>query len=162
MADPHELEDGGLHAGRENGEAPTERTGAGGVADTSSGGQREQRNAGKPRSSGHADGSRIVGHSLLEGLEGLRGHGHNGNEPGRIGAIETGPAAAPGPVNGFWGNAIWIPCIDGKSRPIEPGTFPLVAGAPSRVGRLRADGNAINAEQACAFIRAYREVRGEL
>lgn len=59
----------------------------------------------------------------------------------------------PGPTNGFWRAADWLGCRDGKWRPVEPGTFPLVDGAAARVGRLRAYGNAINAEQAAAFIR---------
>ena len=62
-----------------------------------------------------------------------------------------------GPVNGFWGGADWISCRDDRFRPVEPGTFPLAHGAPSRVGRLRAYGNAINAEAATQFIAAYLE-----
>ncbi len=58
----------------------------------------------------------------------------------------------PGPVNGFWRAADWLLCRDGKWRPVEPGTFPLAHGAPARVGRLRAYGNAINAQQAQIFI----------
>jgi DNA (cytosine-5)-methyltransferase 1 len=65
-----------------------------------------------------------------------------------------------GPCNGFWGAAEWLYCTDGKWRPVEPGTFPLATGAPARVGRLRAYGNAINAEAAAAFIRAYAERAG--
>jgi DNA (cytosine-5)-methyltransferase 1 len=57
-----------------------------------------------------------------------------------------------GPTNGFWGAADWLLCRDGKWRPVEPGTFPLAHGAASRVGRLRAYGNAINAKAAQAFI----------
>lgn len=60
-----------------------------------------------------------------------------------------------GPVNGFWGSADWIGCRDDRFRPVEPGTFPLANGAPSRVGRLRAYGNAINSEAAHEFIAAY-------
>lgn len=56
------------------------------------------------------------------------------------------------PTNGFWRNADWLLCRDGKWRPVEPGTFPLANGAASRVGRLRAYGNAINAKAAQAFI----------
>lgn len=59
-----------------------------------------------------------------------------------------------GPVNGFWRDADWLGCRDGKFRPVEPGTFPLADGAPARVGRLRAYGNAINAEAAIAFIQS--------
>ena len=58
----------------------------------------------------------------------------------------------PGPTNGHWRDADWLLCRDGKWRPVEPGTFPLVDGATSRVGRLRAYGNAINAKAAQAFI----------
>jgi len=62
-----------------------------------------------------------------------------------------------GPVNGFWGGADWIGCRDDRFRPVEPGTFPLAHGATSRVGRLRAYGNAINAEAARVFIEAVME-----
>ena len=60
-----------------------------------------------------------------------------------------------GPVNGFWGGADWIGCRDDRFRPVEPSTFPLANGAPSRVGRLRAYGNAINAQAAQEFIGSY-------
>ena len=61
----------------------------------------------------------------------------------------------PGPTNGLWRDADWLHCRDGKFRPVEPGTFPLVDGTPNRVGRLRGYGNAIVAPVAEAFIRAY-------
>lgn len=64
-------------------------------------------------------------------------------------------------VNGFWRDADWLFCRDGKWRPVEPGTFPLVDGSAARmgrvesgvarvassnrVGRLKGYGNAINA-----------------
>jgi DNA (cytosine-5)-methyltransferase 1 len=60
---------------------------------------------------------------------------------------------------GFWSSADWIPCRDGKWRPVEPGTFPLAHGIPARVGRLRGYGNAIVPEEAAEFISAYFEVR---
>ncbi|WP_460745463.1 DNA cytosine methyltransferase [Microvirgula curvata] len=62
-----------------------------------------------------------------------------------------------GPVNGFWRDADWLLCRDGKWRPVEPGTFPLAHGAPARVGRLRAYGNAINAEAARLWIETVME-----
>ena len=62
-----------------------------------------------------------------------------------------------GPTNGHWRDADWLLCRDGKWRPVEPGTFPLAHGAPSRVGRLRAYGNAINAQAAQVFVECYME-----
>ena len=62
-----------------------------------------------------------------------------------------------GPVNGFWRAADWLLCRDGRWRPVEPSTFPLAHGAPARVGRTRAYGNAINAEAAVAFIECVME-----
>nr|MBF0684267.1 DNA cytosine methyltransferase [Pseudomonas sp.] len=66
-------------------------------------------------------------------------------------------ASKPSPTNGPWRDADWLLCRDGKWRPVEPGTFPLAHGAASRVGRLRAYGNAVNAEAAEAFIRSAME-----
>lgn len=70
-------------------------------------------------------------------------------------------AIGRGPVNGFWRSADWISCRDDRWRPVEPGAFPLVDGAPARVGRLRGYGNAINAQAACAFIEAASEALDE-
>jgi DNA (cytosine-5)-methyltransferase 1 len=75
--------------------------------------------------------------------------------PQGVGAMQT-EHRPTGPVNGRWSDADWLFCRDGKWRPVEPGTFPLANGAPARVGRLRAYGNAINAE---AVIRSYMECR---
>lgn len=108
----------------------------------------------------------------------ISGCGHEYVSTGR----QQEPAASAGlrgdyralEVNGFWRDADWLLCRDGKWRPVEPGTFPLVDGAAARmgrvepgvarvassnrVGRLKGYGNAINAQAAAAFIRAYMEV----
>jgi len=67
----------------------------------------------------------------------------------------------PGPTNGFWREADWLFCRDDKWRPVEPGTFPLASGIAGRVGRLRAYGNAINAEVAIAWIESFLEVEAD-
>ena len=59
----------------------------------------------------------------------------------------------------FWSGAIWLPCLDGKARRVEPGIFPLADGAPARVGRLRAYGNAIVPQAAAAFVKAFMAAR---
>lgn len=64
-----------------------------------------------------------------------------------------------GPSNGFWRNADWIWCRDGRWRAVESGTFPLAYGITNRVGRLRAYGNAIVAQAAQEIISAYMEWR---
>ena len=69
-------------------------------------------------------------------------------------AYAAGNTDRPGPTNGFWADADWLFCRDGKWRPVSPSTFPLVDGAPARVGRLRAYGNAINAKAAQVFIES--------
>lgn len=95
--------------------------------------------------------------------------GSNETEDGRTKAIrceawaETwgrSSALRPGPTNGFWRAADWLCCTDGKWRPVESGAFPLVTGAAARLGRLRAYGNAINAEVAIEFLRAARSCIG--
>jgi DNA (cytosine-5)-methyltransferase 1 len=68
-----------------------------------------------------------------------------------------GSIVRPGPTNGFWRDADWLGCKDGKWRPVEPGTFPLANGAVAKMGRLRGYGNAINAVAAQTFITSYLE-----
>ena len=68
-----------------------------------------------------------------------------------------GADRGPRPTDGFWRDADWLFCRDGKWRPVEPGTFPLAHGLPARVGRLRGYGNAIVPQVAQAFISAVME-----
>ena len=58
------------------------------------------------------------------------------------------------PASSAWYPCDFIPCTDGKARPVEPGTFPLAYGVPGRVGLLRGYGNAIVPQVAAAFITA--------
>ncbi|MDB5317103.1 MAG: cytosine-specific methylase [Rhodospirillales bacterium] len=82
------------------------------------------------------------GHAGAEGLQRGRQHGQQPQDRGVS----------------FWSAADWLPCRDGKSRPVEPGTLPLAHGVTSRVGKLRAYGNAIVAPVAVEFIKSYLEV----
>ena len=96
-------------------------------------------------------------------------------------------AAEPGLTNGFWRDAGWLWCRDGKWRPVEARISqsspeplddglaaelglvclasgetiysPLIKKGKNRVGRLRGYGDAIVAPVAQAFIEAYLESR---
>lgn len=65
------------------------------------------------------------------------------------------PTASP--TNGFWANADWLFCRDGRWRPVEASTFPLAHGVSARMGLLRGYGNAINPHVASQFIQAFTE-----
>ena len=79
----------------------------------------------------------------------------NGGEGGSVAGTQAHE------TNGFWSDADWLLCRDGKWRPVRPQSFPLVDGATARVGRLRAYGNAITAQVAQGLIESYMEVRDE-
>ena len=72
-----------------------------------------------------------------------------------------GSTTGANPHHGFWSDADWLGFRDGKFRPVEPGTFPLVNGIPARVGRLRGYGNAIVPQVAAEFIAAFMGAAGE-
>lgn len=117
-------------------------------------------------------GGMAYSQGLIRGLS-ERPDGSANPEPQRSG--ETFWAGA---VNGFWRNADWLFCQDGRWRPVESGTSPMVAGpakrvvrggdqsapldaqdtAEARVMRLRGYGNAITAGVAEAFIRSVMEI----
>ncbi|ECA9908783.1 DNA cytosine methyltransferase [Salmonella enterica subsp. enterica serovar Kimuenza] len=125
----------------------------------------------------------VTGHSVTGGM-GYADHSrlerHFGNDgaagwEGAAGSVTSASLhSRPLEVNGFWRDADWLFCRDGQWRPVEPGTFPLVDGAAARMGRvesgvarvassnrtgrLKGYGNAINAQAAAEFIRAYMGV----
>jgi DNA (cytosine-5)-methyltransferase 1 len=70
-------------------------------------------------------------------------------------------AAGGGAANDtFWSEAVWVAGADGKARRVKPGVRLLAHGVPTRVGKLRAYGNAIVPILGAEVIRAYLETEG--
>jgi DNA (cytosine-5)-methyltransferase 1 len=115
---------------------------------------------GDGRASGDCEAD-LVGHAELYGSSAEREFGGAAPQGRLLEYQGSGAGHRPGPVNGFWRASDWLYCRDDKWRPVEPGTFPLAHGTPARVGRLRAYGNAICAQQAQAFIEAAMSANGE-
>ena len=78
-------------------------------------------------------------------------------QPETVGSPAGQAPERGGLTNGFWANAEWIYCRDGKYRPIEPESSPLATGVTNRVGKLRGYGNALTAQVAKGFIESYLE-----
>lgn len=159
LADPHDARLEGRSAVRQR--ADQCAVGAGGVVG----------NMANTVSAGRSEGWPIAGVRQATGgceFSGLANTSDSTGQRGESRATERGLSQGlgqdatlrPSPTNGFWRNADWILCRDGKWRPVEPGTFPLAHGLPARVGRLRGYGNAIVPQQAAEFIAAYMEVAG--
>src|SRR5690606_12561589 len=131
---------GGLHAETEAARSGT----AGGVA--------------------YAEGQRRNGRQNPAGTSGRcctqNGSGVADPSSRRVGiGQKAGREAEPSRVgtDGFWDDAVWIPCADGKARRLKPGLEPLVEGLPGRVALLRGAGNAIVPQVAAVFVKAYME-----
>lgn len=126
--------------------------------------------------------ARPVVQSDEQRLEGLSGHGDDGDQPGRVGAHPVGPVAPTGGPSNAWDDFDVIPCLDGKARRAERGTFPMVARLPegvvsgsldslswqevcntheARKMRLFGYGNALCLPTACAFMDVLAEIFAE-
>lgn len=75
---------------------------------------------------------------------------------------ENGRSSVRRTAGGFWSEADYLYCSDGKYRPVEPGSFPLAHGIPNRVAKLRGLGNAIVPQVAAVFVRSFIESIAEL
>lgn len=144
---------------------------AGRRPDSTGGNERNRSDAGREEGSGHAEVCGEFGR-LADPDEQQRNRSGNAGKAGRGESANCGSMAKrqpiPDPTNGFWRDADWLFCRDGRWRPVEPGLVALVDGSAGSVGRVRADqghragrlkgyGNAINAIAAKTFIEAYME-----
>ncbi|MEO9230900.1 MAG: DNA cytosine methyltransferase [Devosia sp.] len=155
----------GQDAGRSQGAGDVEgRSEHGGMADADGERQPEQ-HVRLRQGRATPDVLEVAGGGSPDGAGGERADGSD--------AGSLHPTAPAGPTNGRWAASDWLLCRDGKWRPVESGTFPLVASTSGGVGRsrdpsdaidpysgearvtrLKGYGNAINAAQAQIFIEA--------
>ncbi len=152
----------GSGEGREQVGGATGPSATGGLADTHDAGLEGR--TGVPERAGECvAGMRGVASGLADaaGIGSKVAVQHSGSIGSEVAERQTnvagggGSSSRPSPTNGHWRDADWLHCRDGKWRPVEPGTFPLAHGAPARVGRLRAYGNAIVPQAAAEVIGAY-------
>ena len=122
---------------------PTGRGDSGGMANTESDGRRIRNTENIRAPNAQSDTPTNAGNSATDGQQ-------------RFTRADTA-----NPPDGFWSDADWLGCRDGKFRPVESGTFPLANGIPARVGRLRGYGNAIVPQVAAEFIAAFMGAAGE-
>ena len=178
----------GLQRGRQHGQRAQD-SGAGGLAISQHRGRPGRDTQGQGSSSAVPSGAaHRLGHARPAGLQacqrqaleqaGRREEGRAALQPGQaLGGLDN--EERPGPVNGLWRDADWLFCTDGRWRPVERSTFPLVDGSarsvvsggdPSpqevqstseaRVMRLRGYGNAIVIPLAVEFLGAVEEAPG--
>lgn len=93
--------------------------------------------------------------------------GHAGQQPSRWNDRDgseaersSSPSESPRPSKASWIDAEFIPCRDGKARPVKPGLRCLAHGIPGRVAQLRGLGNAIVPQVAAEFVAAFMESIG--
>jgi len=124
--------------------------------------KRDRQSIGEGREPNGTKGGRFKGDRELErGSEvgGLGDPNCAGLEEQRW-SLSVSPEQPPPQLRGnSWSHFDLLPCTDGKTRRIEPGSFPLAHGIPARLVRLRGYGNAIVPQVAAQFIKAFIETR---
>jgi DNA (cytosine-5)-methyltransferase 1 len=78
----------------------------------------------------------VLGDSGEQGLQKQRSV--RGTSCGQVESVQGQAVERTGaPTNGFWSHAEWLPCRDGKARPVERSLEPLVDGLAGELGLVR-------------------------
>lgn len=87
--------------------------------------------------------------------------GQYGPQPGDSRGLPD-PLRDSGQIAARWFDVDWLLCRNPAGepsfRPVESGSFPLAHGVPGRMGKLRAYGNALDAETATGFCQVVKEL----
>ncbi len=106
-------------------------------------------NTGRQETAGWNGANSAACNGLVDAERNSRNPWWTSDEPGEsTGASPAGPRPEPGR------RCVFVPCLDGKARRVEPTIQPLAHGVSNRVGLLRGAGNAIVPQVAAEFIRA--------
>ena len=112
--------------------AHADRNGAGQYAGELPGNEKEHGLGPKNRNHSPQPGGAIG--ELADTPSSRSGPGFRNQEPGKLRGHEP---PNRGPVNGFWANADWLHCIDGKARAVEPIPQQMADGFAESMGCLR-------------------------
>lgn len=141
--------------------------GAGGMADDDDAGlegraRMLERGNKFPAWSGSLDGR--LEYSNLSGQHGRSSGGKQSVRDDDDATFQGNAILHPGKIASRWFDVDWLltrnPSGEPSWRPVEPGTFPLAHGVPSRMGKLRAYGNALDWKTAKAFCEVLVEICG--
>jgi len=106
---------------------------------------------------------RQQGRAESNGRDASAANGRMGDAASERCGKERKPNVQTGPANLFthsgWSDVDYIPCRDGKARPVKPGVRLLASGVSGRVAQLRGLGNAIVPQIAAEFVAAFMETR---
>lgn len=115
-------------------------------------------NAGRSEGSGGA-AARSDDGRVADAYQQQRHRSRNAGASRRGEFADGGATSGPDPRDRDRRRVDWLFCRDGKWRATRSGAFTLAHGASARVGRLRAYGNAVDAEATIQFIEAYLDAQ---
>jgi DNA (cytosine-5)-methyltransferase 1 len=130
----------------------------GGLVDSSRNGRGAQRVDYRPNDRAESDAASETRSGLGNAGNAGLSHAESSDVAGAWRGGQGRTAKQPGRPFDPWRELEWLDCSDGRRRPTQPGLFPLAARHPGDVGKLRAYGNALNAEVAAEVIASYLDL----
>lgn len=137
-----------------------------GMADALHAGRAERGASARDRPSSRRGNDGWVEHSNQSGQYGWSSSGEQSLRHISDGSNQEPDSGNSGQIASRWLDVDWLLCRNPAGepswRPVEAGTFPLAHGITSRMGKLRAFGNGLDAETATTFCQVVREIADDL